>query len=129
MPDQIEQLKVSVRLQDNATFGINNFQKSIQSFSSGQTAQHIETFKRQSTLMTQVLKTTGLEATGAAKSFQNLSFSLLGATGAVSVFGYVVYKTASIVNEAAKQIADQRDRWSLGIERKNCFTLLIDIAA
>ena len=61
--------------------------------------------------MSQVLKTTGLEATGAAKAFQGLSFGLLGSAGVVTAFGLVVYKTASMVNNAAKEIKNMADQF------------------
>ena len=106
MPE-FEELRLVVSLTDHASAGLNNFQRSIQQFSSGQTANQIEGFKKQNSLMREALKATGLEATGTAKAFEGLSSKMLGSAGAISAVGFVLYESLNKVNAAAKEIRDQ----------------------
>jgi hypothetical protein len=107
MAAEFEELRLIVSLTDNASAGLNNYKKSLEQFTSGQPAQHLENFKKHNLLLTQVLKATGLEATGTGKAFIELGSRLAIGAGAVGIAGVAIYKAAAIVNSAAKGIVDQ----------------------
>jgi hypothetical protein len=113
---EFEELRIVVSLTDQASTGFNSFKKSISEFTSGQPAQHLENFKRHNTLLTQLLKATGLEATGTSKAFIDLTSKFALSAGVIGALGYALYKTTSIVADAAKGIVDQANKLkALGI--------------
>ena len=106
MATEYEELKLTVTLADGASAGLSKMQQQLQEMTSGRGAGHIEKFKRESSLMRDLLKSFGLEATGATKAFESLA-SRAGATA-----GGVLAVAASLVY-AAKKLAD----FSMGVEK------------
>ena len=107
---EFEELRITVSLDNKATAGFTDFKKSVAEFTTGQPAQHLENFKRHNTLLTQLLKATGTEATGTSKAFIDLSSKFTAGASAIGAVGYALFKTTAIVAEAAKGIADQANK-------------------
>ena len=107
---EFEELRIVVSLDNKAVAGLNDFKKQLAEFTSGQPAQHLENFKRHNTLLTQLLKATNLEATGTAKSLIDLGARFVGVAGPIGLVAYALYKSTSIVADAAKSITDQANK-------------------
>jgi hypothetical protein len=106
MATEYEELKLTVTLADNASAGMTKMHQQLQEMTSGKGATHIEKFKRESSLMRDLLKTVGLEATGALKAFESLG---LGAGRVLGGLGLVI--TSLVV--AGKKLYD----FSEGVEK------------
>jgi hypothetical protein len=92
MATEYEELKLTVTLADNASAGMTKMHQQLQEMTSGKGATHIEKFKRESSIMRDLLKTMGLEAQGALKSFETLGLRAGAVIGGVAtlVAGLVV---------------------------------------
>jgi hypothetical protein len=114
---EFEELKLVVSLSDHASAGINNYQKSIASFSSGQSATQVESFKRQNSLIGTLLKSTGLEAGKTAEAFGELAARYVTGGATIAAFAGSVFASMTMVSAAAKQIAGQaRELEKFGVD-------------
>lgn len=106
---EFEELRITVRLVDQASTSLRQFQQQMKETATGPTSQHMEAFAKKGEFLKQGIKAMGLEAKGTTALLENMGTKLLGVGGsvatlvtAIAIATERVGKLASSFNEASR---------------------------
>ena len=97
MPSETEELRLRVVLDDQATAGLAALKNSVQSLSSGQTAQSFETFRRKQKEMGDQIKELSTAALGGERA-------MLGYIGKFGLFGFAVAASVEQLSKLSTEL-------------------------
>src|SRR5215469_17436709 len=105
MVEQIQQLRLQVVLEDNATVGLANIHKQLLEL---QKLYQTDKMKQQTTALQDLMKGLGLAAQGVAKTFQDLTGKYSVAVAGMAGFGFAAYRATGDMKSFVQSANDMR---------------------
>ncbi len=104
MPDQQEELRLTVTLADNASAGLQKLNEEIKQLGSGASQQHVEKFKRDTSELTRQIKGMTSEVSEAFKGFSMLRGGLAAGAAGLALFGFEIARQSKALVDYADKI-------------------------